>query len=159
MYLVSNMWGYNLVKFIPMSEEDLKYKRYEPITGSLIVVECEEKILIGYNTRRKQWELPAGSIEMGESPRDCAIRELYEETNQSVDNARFIGLVKLYDSNKELMDYQALYYAVLDKLESFSENEEMNEIKLWDLKEEIEEFDTVEREILNICLSAINDRE
>ncbi|MGH4122836.1 MAG: NUDIX hydrolase [Clostridium sp.] len=157
MYLVSNMWGYNLVQFISMSEQDLKSKRYNPITGSLIVVDCDEKILIGYNTRRKQWELPAGGIEMGESPRDCAIRELYEETNQSVDNARFIGLVKLYDSNTELMDYQALYYTVIDKLESFSENEEMNEIKLWDLKDEIEEFDTVEREILNICLNVIND--
>lgn len=84
MYLASNTWGYNLVEFISMSEEDLKYKKYEPITGSLIVVKCEEKILVGYNLRRKQWELPAGSIEKGESPRDCAIRELYEETNQSL---------------------------------------------------------------------------
>lgn len=56
------------------------------------------------------------------------------------------------------MDYQAIYYVVLDQLESFSENEEINEIKLWDLKDEVEDFDVVEREILNICIGIMNDK-
>lgn len=36
------------------------------------------------------WEIPAGKLEMGENPKDCAIRELKEETGYSADNFKLI---------------------------------------------------------------------
>jgi 8-oxo-dGTP pyrophosphatase MutT (NUDIX family) len=42
---------------------------------------------------RKQWELPAGIIDNDETSRQCAVRELFEQTNQTVDIVRFRGLM------------------------------------------------------------------
>lgn len=36
------------------------------------------------------WELPAGKLEIGENPRECAIRELKEETGYSTNNIKLI---------------------------------------------------------------------
>ena len=36
------------------------------------------------------WEIPAGRLEKGENPKDCAIRELKEETGYSAENVKLI---------------------------------------------------------------------
>ena len=36
------------------------------------------------------WEIPAGKLEIGENPKDCAIRELKEETGYSATNINLI---------------------------------------------------------------------
>ena len=36
------------------------------------------------------WELPAGKLEIGESPKECAIRELKEETGYSAKNLKLL---------------------------------------------------------------------
>ena len=36
------------------------------------------------------WEIPAGKLEIGENPKDCAIRELKEETGYSAKNIKLI---------------------------------------------------------------------
>ncbi|MCG4723050.1 NUDIX hydrolase, partial [Alistipes putredinis] len=43
------------------------------------------------------WEIPAGKLEQGESPKDCAIRELKEETGYSANNMKLIH--KFYTSS------------------------------------------------------------
>lgn len=42
------------------------------------------------------WEIPAGKLEIGENPKDCAIRELKEETGYSAENLKLIH--KFYTS-------------------------------------------------------------
>lgn len=42
------------------------------------------------------WEIPAGKLEIGENPKDCAIRELKEETGYSAENMKLIH--KFYTS-------------------------------------------------------------
>lgn len=42
------------------------------------------------------WEIPAGKLEIGENPRDCAIRELKEETGYTAENIKLIH--KFYTS-------------------------------------------------------------
>ena len=39
---------------------------------------------------KELYELPAGKIEIGENPLDCAIRELKEETGYSTDSLKLI---------------------------------------------------------------------
>jgi 8-oxo-dGTP diphosphatase len=75
--------------------ENNGFNDYYPIAGSYAVIKSSDKYLLCYNTWRKQWELPAGKREENESPKECAIRELYEETGQSVDDLKFKGLLKV----------------------------------------------------------------
>lgn len=42
------------------------------------------------------WEIPAGKLEIGENPKDCAFRELKEETGYSAENMKLIH--KFYTS-------------------------------------------------------------
>ena len=40
------------------------------------------------------WEFPGGKIEKNESSKNAVIREVFEETNLSIKNAKYIGEVK-----------------------------------------------------------------
>lgn len=153
MYLAENKWGLALIDFIKISEEEmLDNKEYKPITGSLILVKCKNKYLIAFNKWRKQWELPAGGIEQGETPRQGAVRELYEETSQKADDICFKGLFKIYDKSRDIIKYQAIYCGCIEKLDAFAENVEMKEIMLWDLKTEIGVFDEVDIKMIELSL-------
>lgn len=153
MYLAENRWGYCLLDFIKITEKEmLENNSCRPITGSIILVKYNDKYLIALHKRRKQWELPAGRIEQGETPRECVKRELLEETNQRVENIEFKGLFKLYDKNSKSIDYQAMYYACANELKKFVKNDEIDKITLWDLQTEIGDFDEVERKMIDIYL-------
>lgn len=48
--------------------------------GTGIIVETSKGILMGKRTDNDCWSLPGGSLEIGESLEECAVRELWEET-------------------------------------------------------------------------------
>jgi len=80
--------------------------------------------------------LPGGLIEEGESARQCVIRELLEETNQTIEEVHFKGLMKfrLQPSfhGPERTEYGALFSGRLDQLNPFMDNDESSAIILWD---------------------------
>lgn len=78
--IVKNRSGWTLHEYIDIPEE--KISGYPNVTGAYAIVRVGGKYLIGYNSWRKQWEFPAGGIEKGETARQAAVRELYEETHQ-----------------------------------------------------------------------------
>ena len=51
---------------------------------AIVAITDEDKVVLIKQFRKPIeqviWEIPAGKLEMGESPKDCAIRELKEET-------------------------------------------------------------------------------
>lgn len=158
MILAENKTGHQLLEYINISEDDLiKNKVFEPITGAFAFIKCKDKYLITYNKWRKQWEFPAGKIEKGESYKECAARELMEETNQKIEKLEFKGLFKIYDKNKSEIRYRAIYFGELDNLEEFKENDETNEIMLWDLKSDIGYFDEVDKKMIQLSLEKIKD--
>lgn len=57
--------------------------------GGLIENEKHELLLI---YRRGKWDLPKGKMETGETPLDCALREVHEETGLKTQPGSFIGL-------------------------------------------------------------------
>lgn len=153
MILAENKSGQQLLEYIQVSEKDLlESDIFKPVTGSFAFIKCSGKYLIAYNKWRKQWEFPAGKIEQGETYKECAIRELFEETNQNVTNLEYRGLFKIYDINKSEVRYRTAYIAEIDKINGFKENDEMTEIMLWDLESDIGYFDEVDKKMLQLCV-------
>lgn len=80
------------------------YVFYNPTPGgSTAVVDGDSLLLVEDFRSSGEWKLPAGRIELGESPREGVARELEEETGLSVDPA---DLTYFYDSAGEPVDDQ-----------------------------------------------------
>lgn len=147
--IAKNRSGWILQEYINIPEEEIS--DYPNVTGSYAIVEVCGKYLIGYNIWRKQWEFPAGGIEEGETARQAAYRELFEETHQGDLALEFKGLFKVTDSHGK-QKYQAVFLGEKEALEPFtcSEGDEMSEIRLWDLKEDIGYVDELDAAIVTI---------
>lgn len=138
--------GRMFLDFISISEDDMF--NYFPLAGSFAVIKCEGKYLLCYNVWRKQWELPAGRREGDETPKECAIRELFEETGQMVSDLDFKGLLKFQKVNSGEVGYNPVYFTEVERLQPFIDNQETSDIRLWDLKEEIGYVDEVDIKVL-----------
>lgn len=80
------------------------YVFYNPTPGgSTAVVDGDSLLLVEDFRASGEWKLPAGRIELGESPREGVARELEEETGLSVDPA---DLTYFYDSSGEPVEDQ-----------------------------------------------------
>lgn len=146
MNTVENKFGLQFLDFICVDESQIH--QFHPLAGSFAVVTYDGKFLICFNRWRNQWELPAGKREPGETPKECAIRELYEETGQKVTDLAFKGLMKIKDTKKDEIKYNPVYFTELEELHPFIENNETTEIKLWLPFESLEPFDQVDFRLL-----------
>ena len=66
-----------------------------PAPASAVIIEQNGKVLLAkrrFPPFRGDWSLPAGFVEYGESPQDCAIRETHEETNLKVKISSVFGV-------------------------------------------------------------------
>ncbi len=133
------------IEFMYLTEDELH--NYEPLAGSYAIVQVKHDILFGFNHFRKRWELPAGRRELNESPKECAIRELCEETGQKVENLAFQGLAKIRNLETQRVKYNPVYFCKVSHLTSFIPNDEMERITLWDLSSDIGPVDHVDLQI------------
>ena len=140
--------GFKFVEFLSVTEKELSY--YYPVAGSFAVVSCAGNYLMCYNALRQQWELPAGQREEGETSKDCAIRELKEETGQIVWDMKFLGLLKVQNILSGTYKFNPVYFTTLENLQPFVENNETTKIMGWNLKEVIGVVDEVDLQLINI---------
>ena len=101
-----------------------------------------------YNKWRKQWEIPGGILEQNETLRECAVRELFEETGQKVKKISFIGIMKFQLEPDKRIEYGGLFSGTLDKISEFKSNEEASEIILYDAKEDIGYINEIDKKLL-----------
>jgi len=81
----------------PRSADDPEVVR---AAGGIVVRAGESggwEVGVVHRPDRLDWTLPKGKIEMGESPTECAIREVAEETGYRCDLGRFVGEVEYVD--------------------------------------------------------------
>ena len=71
-----------------------------------VILKYKDKCLLckrnGEDSHPNQWFIPTGKIEKGETPREAAVRELYEETDfeLSENDIDFIGTIPTIDNDK-----------------------------------------------------------
>ncbi|MDY5575869.1 MAG: NUDIX hydrolase [Lachnospiraceae bacterium] len=147
--LAKNKSGWKLIEYIDIKEEDIQ--QYQNVTGAYAILKVADKYVIGYNDWRQQWEFPAGGIDAGETPRQAAIRELYEETHQRNEALKFKGLFKVEDA-KGNIKYQAIFIGEQAEIIPFErkENDEISEIRLWDMQEDVGYVDECDVKIAQI---------
>ena len=138
---------YEFLEFIKLEEKEIN--SFQPIAGSYAVVKCNDKYLLCFNTYRNQWELPAGKREEYETPKECAFRELFEETGQLVENLEFQGLLKVKKLATGSIKYNPVYFTIINELQEFRKNTETSAITLWDLQENIGYIDEIDVHIFN----------
>ncbi len=88
--------GKRLARFIALYEvtESERAAVAEP-TFSVVLARSPTGVVLVFNRYRKVWELPGGLIDAGESARDCAARELAEESGCTARNLEWLGLVEV----------------------------------------------------------------
>ena len=115
-----------------------------PACGTLAVDESG-KLLLQRRRDTGQWALPMGKMELGETPRECAVRETLEETGILVE---IVGLVGVYSNPRHIVAYtdgeirQEYEVTLLARPVSGSpaENDEASAVG-WFALDEIEELD------------------
>lgn len=104
---------------------------------SLVVVEWDQRVLLGFNVRRNQWELPGGSVESGESAHDAALRELAEETGIRVTHASKVARAEFRFSSDATVYNAALFYVTIDQGPQLVASDELSAFRWWNPEDEL----------------------
>jgi 8-oxo-dGTP diphosphatase len=76
----------------------------ERILATLCYAICDDRVLLMHRTKEPNlglWVAPGGKLEFDESPQECALRELAEETGLVGRNPRLRGLITEVSPRKE----------------------------------------------------------
>ena len=130
--IVENKNGHRFLEFIRIGEDSIEDNLYAPLTHSLAVIRHHGKVLLVFDKWKYIWELPGGSIEKGETPRECIVRELAEESGQQAEGLVFNGLMKFRLKPDDRIEYGALYSGTISVVRPFAENAEIKEIQFLD---------------------------
>ncbi|MET8831106.1 NUDIX hydrolase [Streptomyces sp. NPDC004610] len=109
-----------------------------PLPLALVALWQADRVLLVLHRVRRAWELPGGLIDPGESPREAAVRELWEESGQRPAGAlRFTGYARFVLAPEGRTEYGALFTgeAAQNPPGMFRPNVETMAVHWWDVRE------------------------
>ena len=103
---------------------DLGYCDEKEYTRVVCVSKYKDKYVFSYNEKRKGWEIPGGHIEEGETWKEAAKREMYEETGATKIKVIPVSVYKI-------STFGLLCYCEIEKMDDLPKYE-MSKIMLSD---------------------------
>jgi 8-oxo-dGTP diphosphatase len=124
---VENERGERLISVLEISEADAVAL---PATFALVIARRDTGFLLVRNRQRNVWELPGGFIDAGETARQCAVRELAEESGQRAVDLRWRAAIEMR-SPRTGKSYGALYCGCICDTKPFTAHSEIDSIGFW----------------------------
>ncbi len=135
--IMRTRYGTELLAYLPDTQPRIPSEdQHVPLTFCVVVAQHEGRYVLVYNPERTQWEIPGGGINPGETPDDCARREMWEESSQQLADLAFVALFKLRMADDRL-EFGAIYRGSVAQLSPFIPNEETDQLLLWDGSESL----------------------
>lgn len=150
MAIAVNRHGIALLEYSQIVESELDSDTYKPLLITFMAIRHESNFLLVHHRERDSWELPGGHIEAGESARDCAVRELFEETGQRVEHLGFRAILKYRAGSDNRIYHGTLFSGELPSPAPFRENKEIEQITFWDGQTGIGYIDEIDRAVINL---------
>jgi 8-oxo-dGTP diphosphatase len=128
--------GNALVELRFVMEEELAHVA---VSASLVVAFHANAVLMMFDSRRKQWELPGGTREPGETTRQTAVRELREETGIHLVDLTFAAVAEFDLTTPDRRELLAVYQVHLHAVPRLTVNDEALDFRWWSPSEQVGE--------------------
>lgn len=122
-----------------------------PLPLSLVTLWHGHRCLTVFDRWKQMWELPGGSREDDESPRDAAWRELREETGQRPDELRYVGVGTIRFSSDSRLEYAALFTARIANPLPFEANDEIERVCWWNPSDDLPGMAEIDAYLARLC--------
>ena len=130
------------------------------LTHAVVVARRDAAHLLVFSRKRQWWELPGGAIERGETARQCAVRELQEESGVAcgVESPRFVGTLKILvrarrSRPEPRVEHGALFTLVYEGPlgEPFAANEEIAKVCWWNGVDDIGPIGAIDQALMALA--------
>lgn len=122
--------GNVLTGFRSVAEEELP-RLDEPMPAALVVAVHADAVLMIFDSWRREWELPGGTREPGETMREAAVRELHEETGIHGVDLTFATVAEFDLVRPDRRELLAIYRVQLQTVPRLTVNDEALAFRWW----------------------------